>query len=248
MSSTPSASTPTAPTTTTTRSTALRTPSRHAHLHCDQGAFGAGDGSLIAKQGGCGWYLERHARRRGTWPQRQWRASEQHMGPFASHDICLLEICAVWLSLGIISDASADFLRNIKAVYCICDNQPVVGWLAGTTHDAQHPFIISLIRNIYTIICALFDKHNITVSIQWCRRGIWFGNKMADAEAKKSVNAASTPTPSAYQGTSHRAIVTSIKQQQRDQLRSRITCSRASYSPGSSTQIPTSDPRTIIKC
>ena len=131
------------------------------------------------------------------------------MGP--SHDICLLETCAIMLSLQFIEEQPADFLRQLEYIHCVCDNQPVVGWLAGISR-AEHPFIVTLVRVIFGKITALHDKYSITVNIQWCRRGIWHGNKMADREAKAAVMSA-TPIPVEYHGTSHRAVVTSVKQQ-----------------------------------
>ena len=74
-------------------------------------------------------HIAAHPSHRTAWRSVQWRSGCRHMGD--STDICLLEICAVLLSLRMIKRASHSLLHDIERVTCIIDNRPVVQWLAG---------------------------------------------------------------------------------------------------------------------
>ena len=138
----------------------------------------------MANVGGCGYFIERHVVCGHSWRSTFWNQGRQHMGE--SYDICVLELWAVHRALRLIAAAPQELLGDVDIIYIISDNKPVVEWVAGLTaarHACVHRILILIDRDIRK----LDTEHAAPCAIQWCRRGHWFGNQMADALAKLAV-------------------------------------------------------------
>ena len=170
------------------------------------------DGSLMRAVGGCGFYVETHVLTATAWRSNLWIDGSQHMGE--SYDICYLELWAADIALRKIASAPAQLLQPYSRVYLTIDNKPVVHWIAGIW-KADQPYIHSLLTSIYRTVRALHDNAQISCTVQWCRRGLWFGNDMADRLAKQAVRNA-VPVgliPRTYKPLSHGIIKTLVKAQ-----------------------------------
>ena len=100
-----------------------------------------------------------------------------------SYDICLLELWAAYTALRTIVSAPQNLLVPFRWIYLLIDNKPVAHWIAGKAKTAQ-TYYSKILSLIYRCVDRLFTDYQIRCTVQWCRRGFWFGNEQADKMAK----------------------------------------------------------------
>ena len=79
-----------------------------------------------------------------------------------SADICMLELWAALLALRMVNRAPAALLQPVDSIYLIIDNKPVVEWIGGDW-TIRNPYARSTLRDIYTVMGELHNKHGVEV-------------------------------------------------------------------------------------
>ena len=144
------------------------------------------DGSIKSKIGGIGIYIAKHTR------------INVDNTEFIPEDISMIE-----LALGLQNDINyveghainfslkeiirARHYEGVCDMLIVTDNKNVFNWLRQES-ALKDVYNYKQICDIYKRVTHLGQRGGFMIAIQWCQRGVWEGNKIADELAKSAVD------------------------------------------------------------
>ncbi len=143
------------------------------------------DGSIKQGIGGFGVFIEIHTTT-STNSYASTKMLSWNLALGTQYDINYVEGKGIENAVTELANNYKQLLRKYQTIHIITDNKNMFNWIAHK-QNVNESYIFKLIHQIYKYIINI-QIFNVQFKLQWCERGIWFGNNEADKLAKNAVD------------------------------------------------------------